>query len=58
MREYEYVTINVSGNEDKHVAAFNETINRYAAHGWIVDQMVRPSGIGPLGVLFSRGRQD
>lgn len=28
--------INVSGNEAKHVAACNETINRDAAEGWAV----------------------
>ncbi|MGN7192000.1 MULTISPECIES: DUF4177 domain-containing protein [unclassified Curtobacterium] len=54
MKRYEYVTINVSGDEPKHVAAFNETINRYAAEGWTVAQMVRPSVVGPLGVLFER----
>lgn len=54
MPKYEYVTINVGGNEEKHVAAFNETINRYAEQGWTVAQMVRPSVIGPLGVLFQR----
>jgi hypothetical protein len=54
MKRYEYVTINVSGNEAKHVAAFNETINRYSADGWTVAHMVRPSVIGPLGVLFER----
>ncbi|GGL70525.1 hypothetical protein GCM10009706_06100 [Curtobacterium citreum] len=54
MKRYEYVTINGSGNEAKHVAVFNETINRYAAKGWTVAQMVRPSVIGPLGVLFER----
>lgn len=54
MKRYEYVTINVSGNDAKHVATFNETINRYAVDGWTVSQMVRPSVIGPLGVLFER----
>lgn len=54
MRKYEYVTINASGNEAKHVAEFNDTINRYAEQGWTVAQMVRPSVIGPLGVLFER----
>lgn len=54
MKRYEYVTVNVSGNEAKHVDAFNETLNRYAAAGWTVAQMVRPSVIGPLGILFER----
>lgn len=54
MKRYEHVTIDVSGNEAKHVAAFNETISRYAAGGWTVAQMVRPFVIGPLGVLFKR----
>lgn len=51
---YEYVTVNVSGNEAKHVAAFNETLNRYAAEGWTVDHILRPSEIGPLNILFIR----
>jgi|GEM_PF-5028855 len=54
MKRDEYVTINVSRNEAKLVAAFNQTINRYAAEGCAVSQMVRPSVIGPLGVLFER----
>lgn len=54
MKRYEYVTINTGGSEAKHVALFNETINRYASDGWVVAQMVRPSVIGPLGVLFER----
>lgn len=51
-KKYEYVTINVSGNEAKHTAEFTRVINEYAQLGWTVAQMVRPSVIGPLGVLF------
>jgi len=50
IKRYEYVTINVAGNKARQVAAFNETINQYAAEGWMVAEMVHPFVIGPLGV--------